>query len=97
MEKGGERRGGTGKRCGQSQGQPGHHRGGQAGGKAQGSQRSYRKGQFAFERTGLQSENQYRRFIVAANPHMTAIIGADDHTREDYPGVFIAGIRAEAN
>lgn len=30
--------------------------------------------------------------IVAANPHMTAIIGADDHTRLEYPGVFIAGV-----
>lgn len=30
--------------------------------------------------------------IVAANPHMTAIMGADDHTRLEYPGVFIAGV-----
>lgn len=35
--------------------------------------------------------------IVAANPHMVAIIGADDHTRSRYPGVFIAGIREEAS
>lgn len=31
--------------------------------------------------------------IVAANPNMTAIMGADDHTRNEYPGVFIAGVR----
>lgn len=35
--------------------------------------------------------------ILAANPHMTAIMGADDHTREEFPGVYIAAIRAEAN
>lgn len=35
--------------------------------------------------------------VVAANPHMTAIMGADDHTRETYPGVYIAGIMEEAN
>ena len=32
--------------------------------------------------------------IVAANPNMTAIIGADDYTREALPGVYIAGIKA---
>lgn len=32
--------------------------------------------------------------IVAANPHMTAIMGADDHTKKDFPGVYIVGIRA---
>ncbi len=35
--------------------------------------------------------------ILAANPHMTAIMGADDHTKSEYPGVFIAGIREEAS
>lgn len=35
--------------------------------------------------------------IIAANPAMTAIMGADDYTRCEYPGVFIAGIKAEAN
>lgn len=30
--------------------------------------------------------------IMAANPHMTAIMGADDHTRKEFPGVFIAGL-----
>lgn len=35
--------------------------------------------------------------IVAANPNMTAIMGADDHTRSEYPGVFIAGILEEAS
>lgn len=32
--------------------------------------------------------------IVAASPNMTAIMGADDHTRKSYPGVFIAGVKA---
>ena len=32
--------------------------------------------------------------IVAANPDMTAIMGADDHTKRNFPGVFIAGIMA---
>lgn len=32
--------------------------------------------------------------IVAANPNMTAIMGADDHTKEKYPGVFLAGVMA---
>ena len=31
--------------------------------------------------------------IVAANPGMTAIMGADDHTRQEFPGVFIAGLK----
>lgn len=35
--------------------------------------------------------------IVAANPHMVAIIGADDYTKSRYPGIFIAGIRDEAS
>lgn len=35
--------------------------------------------------------------IVAANPHMTAIMGADDHTRKNYPGVFIAGVKANSH
>lgn len=30
--------------------------------------------------------------IVAANPHMTAIMGADELTKGMFPGVFIAGL-----
>lgn len=35
--------------------------------------------------------------IVAANPHMMTIIGADDHTKREFPGVYIAGVMEEAN
>lgn len=42
------------------------------------------------------SESDFKT-TVAANPHMTAIMGADDHTKSGYPGVFIAGIRGEAS
>ena len=35
--------------------------------------------------------------IVAANPNMTAIIGADDYTRDALPGVFVAGVKNCAN
>lgn len=42
------------------------------------------------------SESDFKA-IVAANPHMVAIIGADDYTKSRYPGVFIAGIREEAS
>lgn len=41
-------------------------------------------------------ERDFQR-IVAANPHMTAIMGADDYTKNEYPGVFIAGVKAGAN
>ena len=34
---------------------------------------------------------------IAANPHMTAIMGADGYTKEMFPGVYIAGIKYEAN
>lgn len=34
---------------------------------------------------------------IAANPHMTAIMGADDYTRSAFPGVYIAGIMCEAS
>lgn len=34
---------------------------------------------------------------IAANPHMTAIMGGDGYTRESFPGVYIAGIKCEAN
>lgn len=30
--------------------------------------------------------------MVAANPNMTAIMGADDFTKKNFPGVFIATI-----
>ena len=32
--------------------------------------------------------------ILAANPHMEGIVGADEETRENFPGVYIAGIKA---
>lgn len=32
--------------------------------------------------------------VVAANPYMTAIMGGDDYTRENYPGLYIAGVTA---
>lgn len=35
--------------------------------------------------------------IVAANPHMMTIIGADDHTKREFPGVYIAGVMEEGN
>lgn len=31
--------------------------------------------------------------IVVANPGMTAIMGADDHTKKEFPGVYIAGLK----
>lgn len=31
--------------------------------------------------------------VMAANPHMTAIVGADDHTKKEFPGVFLAGVK----
>lgn len=42
------------------------------------------------------SEDDFKK-IVAANPNMTAIMGADDYTRSEYPGLFMAGVRAGAN
>lgn len=32
--------------------------------------------------------------ILAANPHMEGIVGADEETRENFPGVYIAGIKS---
>ena len=43
------------------------------------------------------SDEQAFKEIVSANQNMTAIMGADDHTRKNYPGVFIAGVKAAAN
>lgn len=34
------------------------------------------------------------RAVLAANPHMTALVGGDDYTALEFPGVYIAGIRA---
>ena len=34
---------------------------------------------------------------IAANPHMAAIMGGDGYTKESFPGVYIAGIKHEAN
>ncbi len=41
----------------------------------------------------FRSEETFKE-VVAANPNMTAIIGADDHTKEILPGVFLAGVTA---
>ena len=38
------------------------------------------------------NEEDFRK-IVDANSNMTAIIGADDHTKNLLPGVFLAGIK----
>lgn len=43
------------------------------------------------------SNEQDFKEILAANPHMKAIMGVDSHTREDFPGVYIAGVMEEAN
>ena len=32
--------------------------------------------------------------IVAANPNMVALVGADSYTKEHFPGVFIAGLKS---
>ena len=34
---------------------------------------------------------------LAANPNMKGIIGADEHTRESFPGVYIAGVMASSH
>ena len=39
------------------------------------------------------NENDFIQ-VVSANPQMTAIIGADEYTRNHHPGVFMAGIKA---
>lgn len=44
----------------------------------------------------VDNERDFQR-IIAANPHMTAIMGADDYTRSEYPGVFIAGVKEVTN
>ena len=32
--------------------------------------------------------------VLAANPHMEAIIGASPDSKRDFPGVYIAGVKA---
>ena len=32
--------------------------------------------------------------VLAANPHMEAIIGAGPDSKRDFPGVYIAGVKA---
>lgn len=44
----------------------------------------------------LFTEESDFREIVAANPNMTAIMGADDHTKNEFPGLFVAGIKANS-
>ena len=41
--------------------------------------------------------SQAMNMAIAANPHMTAIMGGDDYTRESFPSVYIAGIKCDAN
>lgn len=38
----------------------------------------------------FRDEDAFRK-VIAANPNMMAVIGADDYTRINFPGVFIAG------
>lgn len=45
-----------------------------------------------YERIIVFKDREIFEEVLAANPHMTAIMGADDHTREEFPGVFIAGL-----
>ncbi|MGN0663934.1 MAG: hypothetical protein ACI4L5_02555 [Negativibacillus sp.] len=42
------------------------------------------------------NDEEYFKQIVAANPHMVALMGADDYTKENFPGVFIAGLKSSA-
>ena len=42
------------------------------------------------------SSEEAMKAVVAANPNMTAIMGADDHTKTNFPGVFLAGVKAMA-
>ncbi len=35
--------------------------------------------------------------IMSANPDMVAIMGADGHTKRDFPGVYIAGVKASSH
>lgn len=39
----------------------------------------------------FRDENAFKE-IIAANPNMIAVMGADDYTKKNFPGVFIAGI-----
>lgn len=41
-------------------------------------------------------EADFKR-IMAANPDMVAIVGADCHTKRDFPGVYIAGVKASSH
>lgn len=45
----------------------------------------------------LVTDEEMFQTVMAANPHMTAIMGADDHTKKEFPGVFLAGLKGEAN
>lgn len=42
-------------------------------------------------------EESDMREIVAANPGMTAIMGADSYTKNNFPGVFIAGVKESSH
>ncbi len=39
----------------------------------------------------FRDEDSFQK-VIAANSNMTAIIGIDDYTKKNFPGVFIAGI-----
>lgn len=37
------------------------------------------------------------QLILKANPHMEAIVGGDSETQRNFPGVYLAGIRANSH
>lgn len=49
-----------------------------------------------FNQIVIFNDEQDFKKIVAANSHMTAIMGADDYTRSHYPGLYIAGVMASS-
>ena len=42
------------------------------------------------------NEEEFQR-IVAANPNMVALSGADSYTKRHFPGVFIAGLKSSSH
>ena len=39
----------------------------------------------------------FNQIIIFNNERDLTIIGADDHTKREFPGVYIAGVMEEAN
>ena len=39
----------------------------------------------------FRDENAFLK-VIAANPNIMAVMGAEDYTKKNFPGVFIAGI-----